>query len=318
MIFFQMYPRFSRFECKHFLTQAIAYFGGAAAQCMVDNSNVVVAAGSGAQMVPAPEMAAFAERYGFVFKAHAIGDANRSARVEAPFHRIERAFLPGAAFVDWTQLNERARATCEDWNARHSNKLHASRRALFATERGRLKPLPLHIPQVYQLYGRIVDPEGYVHINRIRYTVPYRLIGRQLEVRETMERVEIYEGPRQVASHGRVYGPLDRRVTDPAHRPPRGQGFKRQGPSPEETSVLTIEPRLADYLAGFKAHTGSRRLPLRQLLAMLKDYPREAFLAAVAEAGRYGLYDLARLEKMVLQQVARDFFVLKPSVPADE
>src|SRR5450631_1407534 len=48
MIFFQHYPRFTRFECKAFLAQAIGYFCGAAARCMVDNSHVVVASGSGA------------------------------------------------------------------------------------------------------------------------------------------------------------------------------------------------------------------------------------------------------------------------------
>ncbi len=77
MIFFQLYLRFTRFECKTFLAQAIAYFGGAAADCMIDNTHVVVASGTGATMVPAPEMAAFAERYGFHFKAHEEGDANR-------------------------------------------------------------------------------------------------------------------------------------------------------------------------------------------------------------------------------------------------
>ena len=41
-------------------------------------------------MVPAPEMAAFAERFGFLFRAHEKGDANRSARVERPFfHRTQ-------------------------------------------------------------------------------------------------------------------------------------------------------------------------------------------------------------------------------------
>jgi hypothetical protein len=35
---------------------------------MVDNSNVVVAAGTGAMMIPAPEMAAFAARYGCRFQ----------------------------------------------------------------------------------------------------------------------------------------------------------------------------------------------------------------------------------------------------------
>jgi transposase len=311
MIFFQHYPRFTRFECKAFLTQAIAYFCGAASRCMVDNSNVVVAAGSGATMIPAPEMAAFAERYGFVFVAHEKGDANRSARVEAPFQRIQRGFLVGENFADWTDLNQRARSTCQEWNAKFSNKLHASRRELFAAEQPYLKPLPLHVPEVYQLCTRIVDAEGHVHVNRVRYSAPYRLIGRALEVRETLERVDLYEGPRRVATHARVYGPLDARVTDPAHRPPRGQGLSRHPqPAPEQIEILQIEPRVASYLKALKQQVGDRRAPLRRLLSMLQEYPRAAILTAIASAERYRLFDLDRLEKMVLRQIADDYFVL--------
>ena len=311
MIFLQHYPRFTRFECKSFLAQAIGYFNGSAKTCMVDNSHVVVAAGSGADMIPAPEMVAFAERYGFTFKAHEKGDANRSARVEAPFNRIDKGFLVGENFADWRQLNQRARETCEKWNAKFSTKLHASRRELFAAEQPYLKPLPLHVPEVYQLYTRIVDAEAYVHVNRIRYSAPYRLIGRCLEVRETLDRVDLYEGPRRVATHARAYGPWDTRVTDPAHRPPRGQGLGRHPqPAPEETEMLQLEPRVASYLKALKQHIGDRRAPLRRLLSMLQEYPREAFLIALAQAERYRLFDLDRLEKMVLRQVADEYFVL--------
>ena len=52
------------------------------------------------------------------------------------------------------------------------------------------------------------------------------------------------------------------------------------------------------------------RLPTRQLLRLLREYPREPFLAAVQEAARYGLYDLDRLERMILRRVARDYFLL--------
>ena len=311
MIFFQHYPRFTRFECKAFLAQAIDYFHGSASRCMVDNSNVVVAAGTGAMMIPAPEMAAFAARYGFVFIAHEKGDANRSARVEAPFHRIEEGFLTGENFADWQDLNVRARATCEIWNAKYSSKLHSSRRELFAAEQAHLKPMPLHVPEVYQLCSRIVDAEGYVNVNRIRYSAPYRLIGRTLEVRETLERVVLYDGPRRVASHARVHGPFDTRVTDPAHRPPRGQGLVRhRPPAPELIEILQIDSRMTCYLNAFKSHVGERRAPLRRLLSMLRDYPREPFLAAIADAERYRLFDLDRLEKMVLRRIADDYFPL--------
>jgi Mu transposase, C-terminal domain len=311
MLYFQHYPRFTRFECKAFLAEAIGYFQGAAATCMVDNSHVIVAAGCGADMIVAPEMAAFAARYGFIFKAHALGHANRSARVEAPFHRIEQAFLAGQQFSDWAELNRRARETAEAWNARFSNKLHASRRELFALEAAQLKPLPLFAPPVYQLCERIVDAEGYVHLNRIRYSVPYALIGRMLEVRETMDRVDLYAAARRVASHARRVGPLDTRVTDPAHRPPRGElSAHRARAAPEEIEMLQIEPGLAGYLTGLKAQVGDRRAPLRRLLSMLQEYPRAAFLTALQSAERYRLFDLDRLEKMVLRQIAEDYFVL--------
>jgi transposase len=311
MIFFQLYLRFTRFECKSFLAEGIAYFGGAAKDCMIDNTHVIVAAGSGATMVPAPECVAFGRRYGFQFKAHEKGDANRSARVEAPFNRIEKAFLPGMDFTDFAHLNREARAKCDEWNAKHSNKLLASRRELFVAERPRLQPFPLHAPEVYQLHTRTVDAEGYVHVNRIRYSAPYRLIGRQLEVRETLSQVDLYDGPRKMATHGRVAGPLDIRVTDPSHRPPRGEGRPKEGPSLEETTLLTIEPQLAGYVAGLKKHAGGRgTLALRRLLSMVRDYPRQPLLAAVAQAGQYGLYHLDRLERMVLRQIAHDYFVL--------
>ena len=66
-----------------------------------------------------------------------------------------------------------------------------------------MNPLPMYVPEVYRLHPRIVDAEGYVNLNRIKYSAPYRLIGRTLEVRETLERVDLYDGPRRVATPAR-------------------------------------------------------------------------------------------------------------------
>ena len=99
MLFFQCYPTFQRFDCKVFLTDALRYMGGATARVMIDNTHVVVLRGSGRDMVPVPEMAAFGERFGFQFIAHAIGNANRSGRVERPFSFIEGNFLAGRTLL---------------------------------------------------------------------------------------------------------------------------------------------------------------------------------------------------------------------------
>ena len=47
---------------------------------------------------------------------------------------------------------------------------------------------------------------------------------------------------------------------------------------------------------------------LRRLLDLKRTYPHEAFEKAIVEALRYGLFDLVRLEQMILSYVAGDFF----------
>jgi len=48
--------------------------------------------------------------------------------------------------------------------------------------------------------------------------------------------------------------------------------------------------------------------PLRRLLDLKRTYPEEAFNAACEQALHYGLFDLTRLERLILGRVAGDFF----------
>jgi hypothetical protein len=116
MRYCQVYPTFTRFYATAFLTEALVSFGGAAARCIVDNTHVVVASGTGDDAVMAPEMAAFAERFGFKFVADATGYAERSGRVEWPFHHVENSFYAGQIFGDLHDLNTQLRTWCETYN----------------------------------------------------------------------------------------------------------------------------------------------------------------------------------------------------------
>jgi hypothetical protein len=306
MLFFQCYPTFQRFDCKVFLTDALRYFSGATARVMIDNTHVVVLRGSGRDMVPVPDMAAFAERFGFQFVAHAIGNANRSARVERPFWFIENNFLAGRTFSSWEDLNQQARQWCDKVNSTYKKHIRAVPRELFAVERLPLKPLPAWIPEVYRLHQRLVDVEGYIALHTNRYSVPVEWIGRRVEVRETKDQIEIQLDARRLVTHRRIAEAEQQRVTRAEHRPPRGQRAARPNPHPEEKAIVAAAPELADYVAGLKQR--SRKvvtLALRQLLRLVREYPREPLLGAVGEAARYGLYDLDRLERMILRRVTR-------------
>jgi hypothetical protein len=315
MRFIQLYPTFNRFICKLFLHDALHYFGAAASRCMIDNTHVVVLKGTGADMVPVPEMAAFADRLGFEFKAHEKGDANRSAHVERGFDHVEGNFLAGRDFDDFADANREAVIWCDKINGKYRREIHCSARELFAAEKPALKPLPLWTPDIYVLHHRIVDTEGYVHADGQIYSVPYQLIGRQVEVRETKDKVLVFDGPRVVAEHDRTFTFEKRRSTKEEHRPPRGKGgYSLRESTPEERELLAAESWLAAYAKQVKARA-STRWPerMRRLLQMRRDYPAKPFFDGVQSAAHYGLYDLDRLERIVLRNIATEYFV----APAD-
>ena len=140
---------------------------------------------------------------------------------------------------------------------------------------------------------RLVDIEGYVALNSNRYSVPVEWIGRRVEVRETKDKIEIQLDARRMVTHRRIAEAEHQRVMLAEHRPPRGHRDARPDPHPEEQAIVTAAPELAEYVAGLKQR--SRKvvtLALRQLLRLVREYPREPLLGAVREAGRYGLYDL--------------------------
>ncbi len=319
MLFFQCYPTFQRFDCKVFLTEALRYFTGATERVMIDNTHVVVLRGTGREMVAVPEMAALAERFGFRFVAHELGHANRSARVERPFWFIENNFLAGRTFSAWEDLNQQARQWCDKVNSTYKKHIRAVPRELFAVERLHLKPLPAWIPEVYRLHQRLVDVEGYIAVRTNRYSVPLDWIGRRVEVRESRDKIEIQLDARRLVTHRRLAEAEHQRVMLAEHRPPRGQRALRPDPHPEEKAIVTAAPELADYVAGLKQR--SRKvvtLALRQLLRLVREYPREPLLGAVHEAARYGLYDLDRLERMILRRVAREYFLLNEGPHGDD
>jgi hypothetical protein len=288
---------------------------------MIDNTSVIVARGGGKDALMAPEMVAFGERFGFHFEAHRVGDANRSARVERPFHYIENNFYAGRTFGDLKDLNQQLRAWCEKANGSFKRSLHAKPMELFAAEAPRLRPLPLHVPEVYLLHERIVDTEGYVTLHRNRYSAPVSWISRNVEVRETKDEVRIYADGAPIAVHTRHEPGEDVRVTLPEHENKERWRYKRVDapPLPEEARLCAAAPVLAEFVAALKKRHGGRAVrPIRALYRMWMDYPGEPLCHAVKQALAHGLLELERIERMVLRAIAGDFFRLGDEAGEEE
>lgn len=311
-VYIQYYPRFTRFEAKVFLTDAICYMKGSCRQCVIDNTAVMVVGGSGPTAVFSPEMEAFGDIFGMSFMAHRIKDPNRKAGAERNLHYAENNFLAARTFSGWNDLNRQA----EDWCDKVANKKPKrslkglSPDEIHIMELAYLNPLPTHIPPVYQALPRIVDISGFVTIDTNRYSVPEKLCGQKVEAIKSWDRIVVYHQNRKVADHKRLIDDRDSKIVAPGHHPPLFRK-KNNFQSREEKALTGRFDSLDQYVRGIKKHHNRvARRKLKQLLDLKNTYPLDAFKKAVKKAQRYGLYDLSRLENLILSCIAGDFFNL--------
>ena len=311
-IYMQYYPCFTRFECRVFLAKAFGFMDGTAGKCIIDNTHVIVASGVGPDALITPEMEHFGRIYQTCFEPHWLNNPNRKARVERPFHYIENNFLPGRTFRDWDDLNDQAEAWCNNVsNAKRKRSLGMSPDAAYVIEKPALNLLPPVSPPVYKSFYRVVDIEGYVHLDTNRYSVPHKVLGKKLEVQKHWDKVVIYDRQVRIADHKRVIGKKDARITHPGHHPPLNRNKTFQGPSREEELLTGNNETLDRYVRKLKEKSRGRGvMNLRRLLTMKRTYPLEPFMAGINKALQYGLYDLARVEKIILANTAGDFFNL--------
>jgi transposase len=309
-LFIQYYPRFTRFEAKMFLLEAVRFMNGVCPVCVIDNTSVLLAAGSGADAVIAPEMAAFARTLGFRFRAHRVGHPDRKGRIERPFAYVENNFLVARRFEDFDDLNRQALDWCRNVaNHKPKQALGMSPEAAYVIEKPHLRRLPEVLPPVYDLLERVVDLHGYVSVDTNRYSVPERFVGQSVAVYKLPAEIKVCRKDVTLAVHPRLIGQRDARNTLPGHHtvPVR----QNRGTRCEEALLSGHHPSLDRYAAALKQRgNGWGRRALRRLIGLKRTYPAGPFIAAVEQALHYGLFDLGRLEALILKHVAGDFFAL--------
>lgn len=311
-VYVQYYPRFTRFEAKVFLDKGFRYFDGVCSLCVIDNTSVILAGGVGKNAVISPEMKGFGDYHGVSFNAHEMEHADRKGRIERLFRYVEGNFLAGREFIDWADLNEKALWWCDNVaNEKPKRSLNGKTpEMVYLMEKRHLRNLPVYMPPVYQIRYCIVDMSGYVTVDTNRYSVPERLVGRTVEVHKGWEFIRVYYQRKQVALHARLIDKRNARVRAPGHHP---VPVKRKSAPLKEVAALTGHSGVLDqYIDAMKKHVrgrGARKF--KQLLDLKRTYPKDAFLKAVGTALHYGLFDLNRLERMILSNVAGDFFDLE-------
>jgi transposase len=195
------------------------------------------------------------------------------AKVEAGVLIVQRwilARLRNRSFFSMDELNQAVWELLDELNAQPFQKLEGCRLSAFETlDRPAMRALPAVRYELAERRKARVNIDYHVAHDHRLYSVPHALVHEQVEVRATVEVVEIFFAGERVATHRRSHGPRGSAVTDVAHRP---QNHRDQVWPPErligwaakygDSVARVVEQMLARYVnpeQGYRACLGLMR-----------------------------------------------------------
>jgi hypothetical protein len=299
--YLKFYRLFNRFAMKCFLHEALMFWGCAAKQCIIDNTNLARLRGSGKRAVIVPEMASFAERYGFEFLCHEIRHANRKAGEERSFWTVQTNFLPGRSFESLEDLNQQAL----QWATVRMDHRPVSKTGLipakaFEHERRYLVALLGQLPAPYWPQERGTDAYGYVSFEGNYYWVPGSK-REDVKVLRYADRLKIYRRRTCVAEYPLpADGVKNVRFSPEGQPPPRHlPKHRRHGSQHEEQRLRALGAEVAAYVDYALQTPGIQRHRfLRELFALSRQVTATVFVEALGRALRYRVVHLETLQRI--------------------
>jgi hypothetical protein len=293
------------------MDEALRYWGYCAHNCIIDNTNLAILSGSGSSARIHPEMVAFANNYGFEWKAHALGHANRKAGKERNFYTIETNLFPGRRFNSLEDFNAQAITWATQRYARRPQaKTKLIPIELFEVEKSALVKLPDFISAPYLEYKRIIDQYGHCCFDGNYYWVPPSARLRQVTVLQYSTYIRIMDGLQELIRYDIAADGLKNAIiVPPGHRttvsgPPRNRKLTYEH---EEKRLRELGETVGVYLDRVKSSESMvvhRGAFIRKLYTLFRQMGETIFRQAIHRALDYQVYDYAAVER-IAEQIVR-------------
>lgn len=226
----------------------------------------------------------FARHYDVAVVPARVRKPRDKAKVESGVQVVERwilARLRNHTFFSLAELNQAIRELLQELNHRPMRHLGQSRRELFESlDQPALAPLPVQPYEFARWKKARVHIDYHVEFDKHFYSVPWTLIGKEVDVRGTEKAVELFHNRIRVASHPRSSAP-GRYSTQRDHMPPAHQQVSDWSPERFIRWAEEIGPDTKQLIA---AVLESRR------------HPQQAYRSCLGILGLGKRYTNARLE----------------------
>lgn len=269
------------------MRRCLEYFGGVPQAIVSDNLKSAVSRACKYEPVINKTLKNFALHYGCVIDPARPYSPQDKALVEGAVKLVyQRVFYPLSkmTFFSVAELNEAIRELLIQYNNYVFQLTPYSRKELFvSTEKNYLTPLPPTAYELHQYRRAKVQKMGYIFLSQDKhyYSVPYRYIGKHVEVSYTESIVEIFYNHERLCTHKRDFQP-GKYTTGKDHLTSAHQAYSEWSLSFFQQKAKHIGLQTGEYIT--------------KLILQYK-YPEIGYKQAMGIIHLTRLYDKDRVEK---------------------
>jgi len=227
------------------------------------------------------------------------------AKVEVGVLVVERwilAALRKRRFFSLGEVNQAIGEMRARLNGRPFRKAEGTRLTLFeALDKPAMRPLPAERYQFGDWATARVNIDYHVVCDHHFYSVPYRLVQEQVEVRASAATIEIFHKGVRVASHARSTQ-VNKATTLDEHRPKSHQRYLQWTPSRMVEWGQTVGPLTAELLEHIMAAKRHPEQGYRSCLGIIRlgeEYGKPRVEAAARRALQHRTYSYKSLESIL-------------------
>ncbi|MDD2201354.1 MAG: IS21 family transposase [Firmicutes bacterium] len=237
-----------------------------------------------------PTYSEMAEHYGAVVIPTRPRKPRDKAKVEKGVQVVEQWILAAIrkiTFFDLHQLNGVIKEKLDVLNNKPFQKMDGTRRSVYEQiDKPALKPLP-QTPYVFARWKKATANIDYhISVDHNLYSVPYTLVGHELDVRLTGSTVEVFSRGQRVAIHQRAIG-RGQVATEPSHRPVSHQKHLEWTPERMIRWAESVGPntgKLVKMILERRPHPEQGYRSCLGIIRLAKAYSAERLEAAAARA----------------------------------
>jgi len=284
---------------------AFEFLGGTTAIVVPDNLKTGVTKSNYYDPDLNPTYADLARHYGVVVLPTRVRRPNDKAKVEQGVLHAERWILAALRHYKFFSVDEANQATAEKLeilNTKPFQKLDGSRTSWFLEiDKPALKPLPKTRYEFRQWKRTTVHMDYHVEFDKRFYSVPYKLVGKTVEILATQNMIAIYYKGERVATHRLLNGPKQH-STDLQHMPASHRAYATRNPEEMAIEASKIGPHAKSWVHSvFETclHPEQGYRMVAGMLSLLKTYQPEQVDKACQRAIKYEAFSYRSLKSIL-------------------